>query len=402
MSNRVTKVALVTGGLPFGGTSTFSLHLATGLRDAGIPCEVLSFTRENPFAADFGAAAIPVHLSDETRLIFEDRLERIYETIADFEPTVVIANIGREAYEVLRYLPSGVVRIGMVHDMVMNPDQLIPTYRDALDYVVVVGAHLLNDVRTVSGSVPCVHLAHGIPMPKQVPPRVSNPSGPLRIIYYGRLIVGKGARIFPAIMDELHRRQIPFQWTILGSGVEEPYLRDRLAAEIASGEVTLSSPVKRDRLFQLIRQHDVYIMASDVEGGPLTLLEAMYLGLVPVCSDIPCLVQELINPENGFRVSRTKPDEYAEAMGRLHNDRALLERMSAAARRTVTADYTVEAMVQRYVNLFHQTCLTAPDIVWPKRIKPMAIRAVSNPWSMMPVFRPLRRLAKRLDTFVRK
>ena len=48
----------------------------------------------------------------------------------------------------------------------------------------------------------------------------------------------------------------------------------------------MSSPVSRDQLFPLVRQHDVFIMASEIEGGPLTLLEAMALGLVPICNDI--------------------------------------------------------------------------------------------------------------------
>src|SRR6185312_7362306 len=110
----------------------------------------------------------------------------------------------------------------------------------------------------------------------------------------------KGTRLFPDIIKELHQRKVPFRWAIYGNGPDEGYVRESLAAEIQAGNVVVSPHVPREELFRTIRKHDVFIMASDHEGGPLTLLEAMSVGLVPICHDTPCLVQEVVNPENGF------------------------------------------------------------------------------------------------------
>lgn len=367
------KIALVSGGLQFGGSTTFLLNLASGMRSLGVSCAAFSFRRVNPFSSEFAALGVPVHTSDEDRLIFEDRLADIYVEVSRFNPAAVIANIGDDAYEFLRYVPRSVARIGMVHDTAMGPQRLVPLYKDVLSGVAVVNTHLADQVKNVAPEVPCRYLAHGIPIPSESLVRGPNPNGPLKIIYFGRLEEGKGTRIFPAIIDQLRERQIPFRWTFHGTGADEGFLRTRLSAEIASGEVAMSSPVARDELFSIVRQHDVFMMASEIEGGPLTLLEAMALGLVPVCNDIPCLVQEVIHPDNGFCIPR-EARQYADSLAILHRNRTKLEQMSIAARKIISAGYSTQAMAGRYLDFVKSLTSEATPTSWPARIKLKPIR----------------------------
>lgn len=367
------KIAFISGGLQFGGSTTFLLNLASGIRSLGVSCAAFSFGRVNPFASEFASLGVPVHTSDDTRLIFEDRLADIYAKVSRFNPAAVLANIGGDAYEFLRYVPRNVTRIGMVHDTAMAPQRLIPLYKDVLSGVAVVNTHLAEEVKSVAVDVPCRYVAHGIPIPSESHVRSPNPNGPLKIIYFGRLEEGKGIRVFPAIIDQLHERQIPFRWTFHGTGAGEEFLRTRLSAEIASGEVAMSSPVARDELFSIVRQHDIFIMASDVEGGPLTLLEAMALGLVPVCNDIPCLVQEVIHPDNGFCIPR-EPERYADSLAILHRNRTRLEQMSNAARKIISAAYSTQAMARRYLDFIKSLTPEPAPASWPARIKPKPIR----------------------------
>jgi glycosyltransferase involved in cell wall biosynthesis len=398
MSEQDYRVAVVTGGLPFGGTTAFLLNLVPALRNAGVLARVFSLTHANPFADEFEKAGISVHLCDDRKQIFEDRVVHTYTALAEFSPAVVLANIGQEAYEMLRYLPVGVARVGIIHDRAQEPRRVLTTYRGVLDHVIVVAAHLLADVQAVAPATPCAHLPHGISMPAHVAPRNPNRAAPLRLIYFGRLTEGKGARLFPKIVDELHRRQIPFTWTIHGTGPEEAFLREHLAGEILSGEVLISPPVPRDSLFQMLQRHDVYVLASDTEGGPLTLLEAMAMGLVPVCGDIPCLVQEVINPKTGFRVERSNAGTYAEAIAKLHAARDLLERMSLAAQQAITAEYSLRAMGERYTRFLRGLVGDQPSGSWPATIHPRPILNAEHPLAFSPISRPIRRLAKRLKS----
>lgn len=397
--SRPSKIAFVTGGLQFGGSTIFLLNLGSGLKSLGVPSAAFSFNRANPFAADFESAGIPTFTADENSLIIEDRMALLYRKLAEFSPTAVIANIGVEAYEMFRYLPEGVNRVGMVHDLAMEPQRWLPVYQDVLDGLVVVNSHLLQDIRRIVPQMKSSYLAHGIRTPDE-PPRRANPSAPLKLIYFGRLEACKGTRLFPEIIAALRQRKIAFQWTLHGSGPDEDWLRNHLAAEIAAGNVVLSSKVLQHELYSLVRQHDVFIMASDMEGGPLTLLEAMSLGLVPVCNEIPCMIQEVITPENGFRIPRN-PEAYAGTIALLSGDRPKLEQMSAAARKTITAQYTARAMAQRYVDFIASLTSSSAPVTWPGRIKPKPLRgfsAVGQMTQSVGLVRQARRILKRLNS----
>src|SRR5690348_12786903 len=102
------KIAIVTGGMMFGGSTIFALQLTSGLKALGVHSEVFSFRSDHPFAEEFAAAGVRVHLSDERRYIYEDRLASLYQKIAEFSPKAIIANIGGEAIEMLRYIPAGI------------------------------------------------------------------------------------------------------------------------------------------------------------------------------------------------------------------------------------------------------------------------------------------------------
>ena len=128
----------------------------------------------------------------------------------------------------------------------------------------------------------------------------------------------------------------------------------------------------------------------------MTLLESTALGLVPVCGDIPWLIQEVSTPENGFRVPRGNPEASADALAMLNNDRERLEQRSAASRKTITDHFSSEAMVQRYIT-FLESLPPSQNIEWPARIHPRPILGSSGTLRLaqsLGILRQMRRLLK--------
>lgn len=390
------RVALVTGGLPLGGSTTFTLYLARGLQSVGVNAQVFSFSSDHPLAPEFSAAGIKTHTRNEHLEIYEDRLESLYRLIRAFDPSVAMAVLGVESFEMLRYLPAGVLRLGVIHDMAIQPHTFIPPYRQTLDHLVVVARYLIPEVARIENCPPVRYLPLGIPITNLVAPRNPNPDRPLRLLYYGRLEnESKGVRLFPKIADALKRRGLRYYWTIQGKGPEEDFLRKALASEIREGVVSLTPPVELARLASVVRNHDIYLLSSTNEGGPLTLLESMALGLVPVCGDIPGLVTEVIDANNGFRVPQAEADAYAQSIGALDADRALLERMSVAACKKITGNFSQEAMGERFAEFFRSCADRASPRIWPDAISPRGLTGIALLTSS-PLGRSLRRLHKRL------
>jgi glycosyltransferase involved in cell wall biosynthesis len=390
------RIAFVTSGLPLGGSTTFTLFLAAALRALHIPTEVFSFTSYHPLANEFSSAGVVVHTEDDQRFIYEDRLQSLYAKLAAFKPSAVFSVLGAESFELLRYLPAGVLRLGVFHDRLSPPHVFVSYYKSVLDCLVVVAPYLKEALSKLAPDLPSVYLSHGVPVPS-VAPRAPNPKGPLRLLYYGRLDnISKGVKIFPEIVSALKRRAIPFVWTIHGTGPDEQYLKKILSLDVLQGHVCFSQPVGYDKLPNIIRNHDVYLLASVNEGGPLTLIESMSLGLVPVCGDIPCLIQEVITTENGFRVPRHNPESYAEAVFKLHTDRQLLESMSQCAIKTITASFSSVAMARRYISFLQSFPASTKCPVWAERIRPQQILGQSK-LKYSSLARVARRIVKKLS-----
>jgi len=362
------RIAFVAGGLPLGGTTTFILFLASALRILKIQVEIFSFSAAHPLQREFQNSRLVVHRENEKKYIYDDRVRSLYRKLLDFKPQAVFAVLGAESFEVLRYLPAGVLRVGVFHDFLSPPLDFVGKYKSVLNHCIVIMPYLKNAIRKLHKNIPCLYLQHGIPIPK-IPPRIPNYRKPLRILYYGRLEnISKGVKIFPDVVKALQSLKVAFSFTIHGSGPDEKFLKTSLALETRAGIVSFSRPVQYKKLLKIIRKHDIYILASNYEGGPLTLLESMSLGLVPVCGDIPGLVQEVISRQNGIRVCGKDPFSFAKAIGRLHDDRTLLEKMSRSARQTITQTFSAEAMAKRYINFLRPRLVAPNSIRWKKTI----------------------------------
>src|SRR5262249_52533579 len=122
---------------------------------------------------------------------------------------------------------------------------------------------------------------------------------------------------------------------------------------------------------QLLAKHDVFLLASDYEGLPLTLLEAMGNGLVPVVSDLPSGIRELVDETTGRRIPPDQTPAYAEAIALLHANRDAMKSLSANARKRVWPEFSVPAMTDRWLNAFPK--VSPAEIVWRQgwKIRPM-------------------------------
>ena len=389
------RFALVTGVLDLGGTTTFLCNLAGELVRRGYPVLVLSFASENPLLADFARLKIPVFTTDEKRLIYEDRLLHILNTLASFKPTVALANLSAESYEILRYMPKGVFRIGTAQADQEGVYRLLAHYTGDMDLLVAISDRIRQQLqaRPEFASVPVRYVAHGVPVPEPQSERAPNAAGPLRLLYLGRLQrEQKRVQLFPEIFQALQAAGIPFHWTIAGTGPEEAWLKSTLQGGAANQTISFPGKVLYGDVPRLLAEHDVFLLASDYEGQPLSLLEAMVAGLVPVVSDLPSGIREVVDADTGKLVPPENPRGYAEAIVGLCENRDELRRLAINAQQKARREFTVSAMADRWLAVLPPSL--ASGIVWPDtwRVKP--ILSAPNRWWFTPPMRWLRRVLR--------
>ncbi len=96
---------------------------------------------------------------------------------------------------------------------------------------------------------------------------------------------------------------------------------------------------------------DAFVMSSLAEGIPMTLLEAMSCGIVPVATRVGG-VPEVVSNENGFLYESRDAQALASILRRLVHTPELVERLGKSARQTVVNRFSENAMVRSYESLY--------------------------------------------------
>jgi glycosyltransferase involved in cell wall biosynthesis len=94
-------------------------------------------------------------------------------------------------------------------------------------------------------------------------------------------------------------------------------------------------------------------MPSRGEGLPVALLEAGAAALVPIVSDLPSGIPEVVEPGvSGYRPPVGDIGGFADAIASLDRDRRRLESMSAAVREVVAKRFNASERTVDYQRLF--------------------------------------------------
>ena len=395
MSSPPRRIAFISG-LPLGGSTTFVLNITRELVRRHIPTLVVSPEKTHPFADDFSDAGIQVILTDERKLIYEDRISHMLGALKSFQPTVLIGCLGPISYEMLRYAPAGVHRIGLIQtDHQMFYDAISP-YAGHLDAVAGVSARIAERLRSMKslGEISRHELPYGVPMPEH---HVTRPvhQNPLRLLYFGRLTnPQKRVYLLPRILELLQQAGIPFQWTIAGDGEERAFLERTMVTARKDQQVTFLGTVSTSEIPELLSKQDVMILPSDAEGLPLSLLEAMSHGVIPVVSDLKSGLSEVVYGSCGFPISINDTQGYARAIIKLHMNREELAAKSFSAHQRVVKRFSSEAMTDRWLS----TLVDLPCInpCWPETGSIFPPMSTPKSLRYSPMLLPLRRLAASL------
>jgi glycosyltransferase involved in cell wall biosynthesis len=383
------RVAFVAYELGLGGSTTFLLNLATELERRSIRHLVIGLNANHAFKSDFDAARINTWCPSQAPSTCEDELRLGVEKLFQFKPTHIFGCLGPQSLEILRYMPANVARLGIVQTDDTPTYSSLVSYAGFLDATVGVSQHACEVLRRSPrlSKKPVYYQPHGIPTP--VVHRSRLPNSPIRIIYVGRLIrEQKRVHLFPRILEQLLAADRPFIWRIVGDGPELNWLRQNLASDSPEQKIVFTGGVPYRRIPELMADSDVFLLPSDYEGLPLSLLEAMANGTVPVVSDLASGIRETIRSDTGLLVNPTEIDGYASAILRLESDRNLLSEMSAAGMELARKQFSCEAMAERWLRMLSELKSAQAEWSSPSKIKP-AIKMRLLGLRFLPMFRPV-------------
>ena len=103
---------------------------------------------------------------------------------------------------------------------------------------------------------------------------------------------------------------------------------------------------------QYLRNVDVFCMSSTIEGMPISLIEALSCGLIPICTAVGGIVDIVEDGVNGFLSKDMTVESYVEAIERYlaltEDQKAEIKQQSMQS----SLKYSIEECAKNYSKLY--------------------------------------------------
>ena len=178
------------------------------------------------------------------------------------------------------------------------------------------------------------------------------------VLFLGFLSRLKGCMDIPKIAS-LVKREIPEgQFVLAGSGnaAEIREIRELAAQYGVQDNLLFPGWITGGEKEKMLQEATLFFLPSYTEAMPVSILEAMGCGLSVVSSDVGGIPQLVEHGRNGFLCEPGDAEAFAAAIVQLLQNPELREKMGAAGREFVKAEYSlqkhIDCVSQIYESLF--------------------------------------------------
>ncbi len=154
-----------------------------------------------------------------------------------------------------------------------------------------------------------------------------DPSTP-ELVFAGRCDEAKGYHLLPLIDAALQQKNIQAHWHIAGPGSE----LSQAQQQWKKSKVHFYGNLSPKELTALLLKSTAFVLPTLAEGMPLSVIEAMKAGSIPVVNDLNGGLRELVtNDVTGYRIPNNDPLIFAERIAAIAGDAEKRKQLSAAA-----------------------------------------------------------------------
>ncbi len=174
------------------------------------------------------------------------------------------------------------------------------------------------------------------------------------LVTVGRLVNRKGQDMVILALPKILQSFPETIYMIVGEGKEQERL-ERLAAETGvKKNVIFTGFINDDEMYTCMAECDLFVMASrdlpeegEVEGFGIVFLEAGCFRKPVIAGRAGGMVDPVVDGETGYLVDPTNPEDIAQKIVTLLDNKERCERMGSAGYERVMQDYTWDAVARR-------------------------------------------------------
>jgi glycosyltransferase involved in cell wall biosynthesis len=373
-SGVVMRIAYVlTRADPIGGAQIHVRDVATAMQAAGHSTVVVTGGR-GPFLEDLAALGVPTvvapHLTVPIRPLDDLRaLREIRAALASFRPDLVAVHSSKAG--ILGRLAGRSLRMPVVltaHGWSFTPG--IPDLQAALyRRIERLAGPLAARIITVSEFDRRLGIEAGIApadrivtvyngMPDVAPALRADPArAPARLVMVARYGPQKD---HPTLLHALAGlKELPWELDLVGEGPLRQEVEE-LTRALGLGDRVhfLGQRMDVDRI---LAGAQVSLLATNWEGFPLSILEAMRARLPVVASAVGGVAESVRDEDSGYLVPRAGVEILRDRIGRLVADPGLRARMGESGRARYERDFTLARCAARTLDVYQDVLAGAGD-----------------------------------------
>ncbi|MBT9537521.1 MAG: glycosyltransferase family 4 protein [Nitrospirae bacterium] len=172
------------------------------------------------------------------------------------------------------------------------------------------------------------------------------------ITFSGRLVQRKRVDLLLRAVSKIVKARRDIRVVILGHGELLEDLQG-LAPELSIREyVSFKGFVSN--ILDYLHVADIFVLTSDMEGMPNSLLEAMACGLPVIATRIGGVVDIVEDKKNGLLVAAGDEEELKDAILKLLGDEQLSKSISQEAYKTIRENYYIDKVADKYISLYQR------------------------------------------------
>jgi glycosyltransferase involved in cell wall biosynthesis len=242
---------------------------------------------------------------------------------------------------------------------------LINKTQKKIDYSIVLGDNLRYIFKKWN------KLVNIFPVPNGIQPQINYTKRELNgklpvLFFFGNLLKFKGIMLALEILNIVKKDYPDIKLNIAGSWGHDWYYKlsqEKVKEEFygiikknnLESHINFLGPVYDEKKSDLLKESDIFIYPTHMDGFPIVLLEAMSAGCPIITTKMVGAISEVIvNGETGYLISDYSAERYADAVKKIIGDSKLFSQMSENARNRFDKMYTLDINIKNIVSVFEE------------------------------------------------
>lgn len=365
-SKSIPKVLITIPWMTFGGAETLIYNFCSEIKGSVDLSFITGLESANEWEYKFRELTPKIyHLAN----LFEDKtlwIDFISNYISTRQIDILHVIHNGFTFEMLPELkkrhPGLKVIVTMFNDRVEYFEQSVG-YQSYIDVFTSDNSKVENHYKKLLTSGNTISIPNGIDVVKKFNPALFNPEavrgslgieqGDIACFFIGRLSPEKNPDVFVDVAKKLLKNNSEYsnlKFFVIGDGPMNKQIVKRID-EIKSKNITYIG--YKAEVAQYLSAADIFILPSSIEGFPLSLLEAMSMGVVSIASMVGAVSEVIQEGETGFVINPPGSiDHIVSVIKSLHNDTRKIDEIGKKARSVAQDKYSSTILGDKYLKLY--------------------------------------------------